>query len=414
MNANEKLFLEALGCAISGRQTAWQDGIGPGDWRELLKLAKLHKVLPLLLEAVYACPAIAGADPADMAEARQNVRAQVMVQARRTTELLRLYPRLTAGGVDALVVKGIVCRELYPQPDLRPSSDEDILIPGQHYKAAKKTLGTLGYVPGDPAAEENGSYEVPFHNPRSPLHIELHKELFSQSSLAYGEMAGLFAHVQDDAVEITVMGTTIRTPAPTDHLFYLICHAFKHFLHSGFGIRQVCDIVLFANRWGKDVRWEELLESCQNIRAEKFALALFRIGEEFLTFDPEAACFPNPGAYREVNCQALLEDLLRAGIYGDADMSRKHSSNITLDAVAAQKQGRKAKGSLRSSLFPPAKSLSGRYTYLKGKPWLLPVAWASRMAEYAARGQNAGNRAAESLRIGRNRVELMRKYGIID
>lgn len=32
----------------------------------------------------------------------------------------------------------------------------------------------------------------------------------------------------------------------SDHLFYLICHALKHFYHSGFGIRQVCDILLFA------------------------------------------------------------------------------------------------------------------------------------------------------------------------
>ena len=39
----------------------------------------------------------------------------------------------------------------------------------------------------------------------------------------------------------------------------------------------------------------------------------------------------------------MLEDLLSAGVYGGADMSRKHSSNIILDAVDAQRQGRKAK-----------------------------------------------------------------------
>ena len=414
MNPNETLFLEAVGCAISGKQVPWQDGISAENWRELLELAKRHQVLPLFLEAVYACPSVAGADPADITEAKQDVRRQVMLQARRTMELLRLYPRLRDGSVDALVVKGIGCRELYPQPDLRPSNDEDILIPPEQYETAKDILGTLGYVPGDPSAEENGSYEVPFYNPRSPLHIELHRQLFPPSSQAYGEMAELFRHVHNDSMEITVMGTKIRTPAPTDHLFYLICHAFKHFLHSGFGIRQVCDIMLYANRWGKDVHWDQLFENCRSIRADKFALALFHIGEEFLTFDPEAACFPCPEAYRAVDSLDLLLDLLRSGIYGDADMSRKHSSNITLDAVAAQKQGRKAKGSLRASLFPSAKSLSGRYPYLKDKPWLLPVAWAARAAGYAAKGQSGSNNAAESLQIGRERVELMRKYHIID
>ena len=414
MNRIQKLFLEAVGCAISGKQVAWQEEISAEDWRELFQLASTHQVLPLVLEAVYACPAIAGADPADIAAVRQDVRRQVTLQARRTMELLRLYPRLIAGGVDALVVKGIVCRELYPQPDLRPSNDEDILIPPEHYGSAKEILGTLGYIPADPAAEEADSYEVPFSKPGSCLHIELHKQLFSRTSQAYGEMADLFRHVHGDSMEITVMGAKIRSMSPTDHLFYLICHAFKHFLHSGFGIRQVCDIMLFAGRYGRTVCWDEFWESCRGIRADRFALALFHIGEEYLGFDPEATCYPNPRDYREVDSRALLHDLLCSGIYGDADMSRKHSSNITLDAVAAQKQGRKAKGNLRSSLFPSAESLSARYPYLKDKPWLLPVAWASRVAGYAARGQSKGNSAAESLNIGKHRVELMREYGIID
>ena len=414
MNRIQKLFLDAVGTAIAGNRVTWQESLSADDWRALFRLASTHQVLPLFLEGVYACPAIAGADPADMAAVRQDVRRQVMIQARRTMELLHLYPRLIAGGVDALVVKGIVCRELYPQPDMRPSNDEDILIPPEHYGNAKEILGTLGYIPADPAAEETDSYEVPFHKPGSPLHIELHKQLFSQTSQAYGEMADLFLRVHDTPMELNAMGTPIRTLSPTDHLFYLICHAFKHFLHSGFGIRQVCDIMLFSSHYGKEVHWEEFWENCRGIRADQFALALFHIGEEYLNFNPEAACFPNPQTYREMDSQALLEDLLCSGIYGDADMSRKHSSNITLDAVAAQKQGRKAKGSLRSSLFPSAESLSGRYSYLKDKPWLLPIAWASRVAGYAAKGQTKGNNAAESLNIGKQRVELMRKYGIID
>ena len=39
---------------------------------------------------------------------------------------------------------------------------------------------------------------------------------------------------------------TIRILAPTDHLLCLLCHAYKHFLYAGFGIRHVCDIGIFA------------------------------------------------------------------------------------------------------------------------------------------------------------------------
>ena len=32
-------------------------------------------------------------------------------------------------------------------------------------------------------------------------------------------------------------------------ILYLLLHAFKHFLHSGFGIRQVSDIILFSEKY---------------------------------------------------------------------------------------------------------------------------------------------------------------------
>ena len=113
--------------------------------------------------------------------------------------------------------------------------------------------------------------------------------------------------------------------------------------------------------------------------------------------------------------QPLLEDLLDSGIYGDATMSRKHSSTMTLDAVAAEKHGKRAAG-LRKTLFPAAKQLEGRYPYLKNKPYLLPIAWLQRIGQYESetRKQNDGsNRAADAVKIGAKRVELLRAYGIL-
>ena len=111
----------------------------------------------------------------------------------------------------------------------------------------------------------------------------------------------------------------------------------------------------------------------------------------------------------------MLSDLLDGGVYGGASMSRLHSSTMTLNAVAADRRGRKAGGNVLCTLFPSRKALEGRYLFLRTKPWLLPVAWVRRIAHYAAerRGAGADNSAAESLRIGSERVELLRRYGII-
>ena len=237
----------------------------------------------------------------------------------------------------------------------------------------------------------------------------MHKSLFPADSDAYSELNDFFVGVHDRAVEENIDGVKILTMAPTDHLFYLICHAFKHFLHGGFGIRQVCDIVLYARRYGGQVDWVQMLENCESIRAEKFAAALFDIGAGSLDLPVEL-----PEIWQmNVDEKPMLEDLLASGIYGDADMERKHSGSITINAVVRQKRGKDTGGGLMKSLFPAASSLEGRYPYLKKHPALLPVAWASRIFRYAAKNSGSDS-AARSIRLGNERMELMKQYGILD
>ena len=264
------------------------------------------------------------------------------------------------------------------------------------------------------AEELESVYEVPYGKKGSLIYIELHKSLFPPESEAYGDLNRFFANVHEDAIDIRIDGTDIRTMGYTDHLFYLICHSFKHFLHSGFGIRQVCDIILFANEYGYVIDWEKVLRQCREIHADLFAAALFAIGEKYLTFDPEKAHYPKVWQGICVDETDMLMDLLDSGIYGNANMSRKHSSNMTLDAVAADKNGKKAGNTVLKSLFPSAKKLEGRYPYLKKHPILLPIAWTDRILKYRKETVAGGdNAAADSVKIGNQRIELMKEYGII-
>ena len=38
-----------------------------------------------------------------------------------------LFDKMRQNGLTPLIVKGIVCRDLYPNPDLRTSNDEDLI-----------------------------------------------------------------------------------------------------------------------------------------------------------------------------------------------------------------------------------------------------------------------------------------------
>jgi hypothetical protein len=414
MNETMELFLAVLKAALKQEQLALDRDVPVEQWRALFRLAEIHKLLPLVFETVRAVPALA-AEQNLLSALKQKVRRQVIAQTLRTGEFLELNDRLQQAGVRPLVVKGIVCRSLYPQPDHRPSGDEDVLILPSQFETCHQVLTDFGMAAAEPMEQLKEAYEVPYRKEGNPLYIELHKYLFPPRSDAYGDMNRFFEDADRRAVAVQIQGRLIYTLDYTDHLFYLICHALKHFLHSGFGIRQVCDIVLYANAWGSRVDWLRILENCRAIRAEKFAAAIFRIGSNHLVFDPEKAAWPEAWRRIETDEIPMLLDLLAGGLYGDSTMSRKHSSNITLNAMAAQKTGKKAKSGLISSVFPPANKLEGRYPYLKKHRYLLPAAWVSRILTYAKETQNdKDNNASDALKIGGERVALMRTYGILE
>ncbi|MDO4942247.1 MAG: nucleotidyltransferase family protein [Lachnospiraceae bacterium] len=410
----EELFLEALKAALKNERVFWDMDIQPDAWRKLFQIADKHQVLPMIYEAVYDCPSAQRIDPRFFEPYKRRMMQSVMMQTVKTSEFLNLYRFLSEKDLKPLVIKGIICRELYPNPDYRMSSDEDLLImPGQ-FEEFHKAMMEYGMRLSDSEMNIWDVYEVPYGKPGRPIYIELHKYLFPPDSSAYGDLNRFFEDVFERAESVPIQNCDILTMNATDHLFYLICHAFKHFLHSGFGIRQICDIILFANTHGDAIDWKMIFGRCQMIHADLFTAAVFKIGQKYLVFDPGQACYPDEWKDIAVDESDMLYDLLDGGIFGDSDMSRKHSSTITLNAVTDDKKGKRSRISILRSVFPSAKSLEGRYSYLKKRAYLLPIAWVDRIVHYGTElKKNTKDSAADAVRIGGQRVELMKKYGII-
>lgn len=408
MERKMELFMQAMGAALENRAVCWGSEVGPETLMWILRMAQSHRVLPMVYQAVGRSPGLQAADRASVEWMRRATRQMIVLQTRKTAEFMPLLEKLQNAGLQPILVKGIICRRLYPNPDYRLSTDEDIWIPPEQFEACHQVLTDWGLSAPKTALD---SYEVSYRGNSSALYLEIHKTLFPGENEAYGDLNRFF----DEARNRMVILDGIPTLCPTDHMLYLICHAFKHFLHSGFGIRQVCDMILYANAFGPEIDWLLLLECCRQIRAEQFAAGLFRIGRKYLGFSLEKSKYPLQWQAIYVDESPLLEDILLSGVYGSAEKSRLHSSTITLQAVANQKQGIRRKDGVLKSLFPDPKSLEKRYPYLKTNPLLLPVAWADRILRYGKESAApGGNRVADSVRVGKERTELLKKYGILD
>ncbi len=423
MDKTSLIFMKCLYAGLHGRKFPNRNELTPNEWTEVLQLALKHNLLQIVLGTIYDADAVKQVDPELVRKMSRITLYALKRQAAVTAEFLQLYTKLVEAGVHPVVVKGLVCQNLYPNPDSRYSGDVDLFIREDEFDLCHDVLTTSGLQLAKSDKDIHREHEVPYRNGKSPLYIEVHKSLFPPESEAYGDLNRFFegAHERTVRVQLKKQHTSILTLEYTDNLQYLIFHAFKHFLHSGFGLRQVCDITMFANVYGTQINWNQLLENCRQVHADVFTAALLKIGAKYLGL--HVAYLPIGGEWKrmmeEVDETDLLNELLDGGIFGDSSMSRIHSSNITLNAVASQKQGDKA-NAVKASLFPSAQKLSGRYSFLKRASWLLPFAWADRLIKYSFEiskrkkmREGGSNDALESLQIGRERIALLKEYKII-
>lgn len=402
-------FMEIIKAALEDRQLTQAQNLSQAQWQALLCLAQQHHVLPMVYDAVRTLPELQNTSL--QATLRTQHKHSTVSQARKSYALIRLLQQFQQSGIPVLVVKGILCRDLYPHPDSRTSADEDLLIRPEDFPACHRILTENGMVTTATETDFAGTHEISYQHRDSPLYIELHRSLFPEKDVPYADLNRFFSHVFDQPITRIIDGNPILTLSDTDHLFYLICHALKHFLHSGFGIRQVCDITLFANARGAYIDYALLYTRCRQIHCEYFAAAIFAIGKRYLTFDPEKAHFPKQWLALSVNETPLLQDILTGGVYGTSNPNRQHSSNMMLDAFSSGARPKRPEKDLLRSAFPPIARLKSRYPWLKKYPWLLPVAWIRRIVAYI--GKFRPKDTAETLSIGTARVELLKEYRII-
>ena len=406
MDKIAQCLLNVLCSAIENRNLQWCEDLSIEELCKLLKLSSKHKIFPLVIDTLF-YSSFSGYLK-DLPKIQQYAKTQTVTQAQRTADFLLLLKWLENHRLNPIVIKGIVCRSLYPKPELRASIDEDLWIRRKDLPKYHKLLLAYG-LKTDPVLDSSYHMdEISYRSPDNHLYVELHMSLFPSNSAAYSDLNILFGNAFDRQTIIEVYGQKIQTLAPTDHFLYLLCHAYKHFLHAGVGIRQVADMALFANEYGEEIDWDHIFSSCQKVHIETFAAGLLQIMHKHLT----PLEVPIQFAEIQIDEEPLLEDILTGGLYGMSDIDRVHSSNITLDAVAARRQGRKRRG-VWHSIFPGKTYLQNHYAYAKKYPILLPAAWADRIIRYLRqKGAGKGN-PAQTLQIGQERIALMKYYKIL-
>ena len=237
---------------------------------------------------------------ADKWKERKNMalRKNIML----TIERENLFNWLNENGIWYLPLKGIIIDHLYPKAGMRQMSDNDILFDKAYKFEVKNWFIEQGYSVESYDESNHDIYKKP-----PVLNFEMHKALFnyglSQQWIEYWE------NINQRLVKCpdTKCGYLMTNE---DFYIYIVNHSYKHFSHSGTGLRTLMDFYILLKTYECTMDWKYVYEELKKLGLSEY---------EEKMHDLQNSVFKNNNFNYDIlteNQKETLDYLLNSGTYG--------------------------------------------------------------------------------------------------
>lgn len=395
-------FLNILHAAISENTPELSDP----DWNQLYDLSKHHSILPLYMEGCNKYKEYQVVPE----EIRNNLMLEsieaIIWQAGRTEAFLMIYDKLIEAGLRPLVLKGLICRSTYQElADHRPSLDEDLYIPFDEFEHVKDILTSNGFQMEDLRITEEVLTKIQaisFVNHLNDLHIDVHLNPVGCDVKHREKMIHYFRKAFDNCISYQIKEHKVYSLNHTGHFLYLFLHFYRHFTGSGVGIRQLLDLLMYDRSFHKEINWLIVESIIIEMSADKLYSDVLEIGRKYLSFSLETDL-------KGYDADILLEDMMSTGTFRNHTKDHSLCNDVTTTAVNY------GDFHIHKIIFPKSSYLVKGYPILNKRPYLLPFVWITRLFKFIINKNGSDSKIViESIRIGKRRVMLLKKYGILN
>lgn len=358
MDHQTSAIITLLRSALTGERLALPDSF---DWEQAVNTLCYHTLAGLGLQGALRC-GIARTHPG--AGRLMALFCKDVEQSRRQTRQLQaLFALFEQHGISYLPVKGAILKTLYPQPELRPMGDADILIQQEQYGKIQALLPSLGFQP-----VEESDHEYIWKN--AGLTLELHKRLVPSYNRDY------YAYYGDGWSLARPSGTSSAySLGPEDHFIFLLVHFAKDYRDGRPSVKNICDLQVFRTAYPN---MDEAY-----LRSELKKLRLHVFYDHILAL---LACW-FAGAPAAPAVELLTETTFRKSPFSQEDAAM--AAAVLKNAKGSTSLSGGKRKWILDRVFPPAGVLGRRYPILRRMPVLLPIFWAIRWIHAAV--QRSGN-----------------------
>ena len=323
------------------------------DWNEVINEANEHSITGLIYPALKNIKDN-NIDKDIIDKLKKHTFYSAVRQSnhiKRTAEILKLF---NENNIPVIVLKGLVVREYYPKPDLRTMCDSDVIIHKSDLERVRKLLLERGF-----HEEEDAGHHIAFMNAgfNLEIHWTLANETFRKGQECFQE------RIWDDAMKVKVGGVDTLSLSLEDLALHLCAHMASHMAISGFGVRQLADLVLLVEHKGNEINWNEFKEKAEKSGLTQFSTGMFKVCNYLFGMEiPKGLNIKNKDEDEEI-IKLVVNDIFTGGVYGQRDLSFSFRAQVGYD-IDDDSTFSMLKRYIQVILPPPSK-LSDRYAYAK-------------------------------------------------
>lgn len=379
--------------------------VNESDWTYLHKIADMQKLWPIVFDQTSDTPEYCSLSQELQNDWMNEAVSTVAYQTIQTEELASVCNLLKDEKIRYVVLKGISCRRYYPNPDFRPSGDEDILIDWRDYRKCDRLLKEQGYISEDEYDPDKvqDKREAHYRAKDGFLYLEVHFNAVGIENQRQQRLNAFFEDALEHSITVEYEGYNFSVLEPTYQLIHILSHFYRHLYESGVGIRQMLDVLLAAKE--KDVDWTLVEKILRKTQMKKIFAAVLNANEQYFKMNLE--CVPVSLRDDSVNPELMIEDMLNGGIYGFGEKGDRHlSENFTLEIDTEQNQWLRV-------LFPSQQRLADRYNVLYKHPerYLIYVVarWFALLKKHMYKKESR-EKLKSSVATGKKRRNILEQY----
>ena len=283
MNHLEEIFFTLLRSAIWGNEPVLQRVVSDEEWDEIYAISKEQTVSGIMLDAVAKLPE--EKKPGTKLRLKWII-LQKSIEAQNKKmngALLALLAEMKGHSIEPYLLKGQGVAQNYPLPAHRICGDIDIYFTPQYFEQAISFFTSKG------CEIEGNAKDSHCETSYMDFKVEIHRKsaTFYTKRLQrrYDEIVDSLLAEGKSFVEID--GCKVEVFPHMANAMQMLSHMLRHIIFSGLGLRQICDWVLFVNKYWAEIDKEKFVEYAKELQLWETYKAVTAIAIDYLGLPAE-------------------------------------------------------------------------------------------------------------------------------